>query len=341
MTAILVALLLVPLAQNGTRAPASGDAQAGKALWDGAATQCKNCHGLKGEGAFGPDLAGRQLSVPQFRQAVRKPWGIMPAFTEQQLSDQEIANLVAYFNGLPAAAQPGSWRFDVPAGAPQGQQVLLATVGCGQCHGPTFNGPRANAGGVGADFEWLKKMVYEHTTSMPQHWNLLQETPAVRVRMGNYSRSRLPESVLQEIWRFANDLGLRVPVTGQLSTGSPGADGVTYTLTVQNGGLAGKGLTAEDLTISLAIPAGSSVVKTTGNGYQGVRRDEQAKAEVAVWRLPRIAPKERQSYTITLSRAGTGSDNLKGTVRWTKPAVKTGPADEANIAPPPQQSASR
>src|SRR5438132_5266903 len=71
MNAILVALLLVPLAQNGTRAPASGDAQAGKALWEGAATQCKNCHGLKGEGAFGPDLAGRQLGVPQFRQAVR------------------------------------------------------------------------------------------------------------------------------------------------------------------------------------------------------------------------------------------------------------------------------
>src|SRR5437870_8498464 len=146
MNAILVALLLAPLAQTGTRSPAPGDAQAGKALWDGAATQCKNCHGLKGEGAFGPDLAGRQLGVPQFRQAVRKPWGIMPAFTEQQLSDQEIANLVAYFNGLPAAAQPGPWRFDVPAEAPQGQQVLLATVGCGQCHGPTFNGPRANAG---------------------------------------------------------------------------------------------------------------------------------------------------------------------------------------------------
>ena len=91
MNAILVALLLAPLAQSGTRA---ADAQAGKALWDGPATQCKNCHGLKGEGAFGPDLAGRPLSVPQFRQAVRKPWGIMPAFTEQQLSDQEIANLV-------------------------------------------------------------------------------------------------------------------------------------------------------------------------------------------------------------------------------------------------------
>src|SRR3989442_5066916 len=128
MNAILVALIVVPIDKNGTRGPASGDAQAGKALWEGAATQCKNCHGLKGEGAFGPDLAGRQLSVPQFRQAVRKPWGIMPAFIEQQLSDQEIANLVAYFNGLPAAAQPGSWRFDVPAGATPRQQDLPATV---------------------------------------------------------------------------------------------------------------------------------------------------------------------------------------------------------------------
>src|SRR3989449_10689823 len=130
MNAILVALLLVPLAQNGTRAPASGDAQAGKAIWEGAATQCKNCHGLKGEGAFGPDLAGRQLGVPQFRQAGRKPWGIMPAFTEQQLSDQEIAHLVAYFKSLPAAAQPRPWSVAVPADAPPGPQAALPTVGC-------------------------------------------------------------------------------------------------------------------------------------------------------------------------------------------------------------------
>jgi mono/diheme cytochrome c family protein len=336
MNAIFVAfLLLVPVVQSGTRAPASGDAQAGKALWEGAALSCKFCHGLNGEGAFGPDLAGRQLSVPHFRQAVRKPWGIMPAYTEQQLNDQEISNLVAYFNSLPAVAQPGPWRFEVPAGAPHGQQVALATVGCAQCHGPTLNGPRASAGAVGADFEWFKKMVYEHTTSMPQHWNLVEATPAARLRMGNYSRTRLPESLLQEVWRFANDLGLRVPIAGQLSAGAPGADGVTYTLTVENEGVAGKGLTAEDLTISLAIPAGSSVIKTTGNGYQGVRRDEQVKGEVAVWRLPRIAAKERHTYSITFSRA---ADNLRGTVRWTKPAVKMGSPNETNIAPPPQQS---
>src|SRR5438034_10798221 len=106
MNAILVALLLVPLAQNGTRAPASGDAQAGKGLWEGAATQCKNCYGLKGEGAFGPDLAGRQLSGPQFRQAVRTPWGIMAAVTALQLRRREFGNGRASFNGRPSTAQP-------------------------------------------------------------------------------------------------------------------------------------------------------------------------------------------------------------------------------------------
>jgi hypothetical protein len=44
-----------------------------------------------------------------------------------------------------------------------------------------------------------------------------------------------------------------------------------------------------------------------------------------------MAPKDKQALTITLSRAGTAADNLRGSVRWTKPAVKTGPFDEANI----------
>ena len=70
-------------------------------------------------------------------------------------------------------------------------------------------------------------------------------------------------------------------------------------------------------------------------GYQGVRMDEKAKRNAAVWTVPRMAPKDKQSFTITLSRAGTAADNLRGSVRWTKPTVKTGPFDEANINPAP------
>ena len=89
-----------PPAAGGTQ---SADAsQAGKALWEGTQIQCRNCHGTKGEGAFGPDLAGRAITPAQFRQAVRKPWGIMPTFIESQVSDADLGNLSAYFASLPA-----------------------------------------------------------------------------------------------------------------------------------------------------------------------------------------------------------------------------------------------
>lgn len=335
MRTLLFALLLLPLGQGGAAAQTTGNPQAGKTLWEGPATQCRNCHGNAGEGAFGPDLAGRKLTLAQFGRAVRKPWGIMPAFIESQISDREMADLVAYFDTLPSVAQPGPWRFEVPARAPRGQEILLSTVGCSQCHGPTLNGPRADMGAVDADFEWFKAMVYEHTDAIPKQWALLEEAPPVRVRMGNYTRSRVPESLLMEMWTFARDLGFRVPMAGRLSAGVASASGVTYALDVENIGLRGKGLTAEDLTITLVVPAGTDVVSATGAGYQGVRRDEQAKANVAVWRAPRSAPKDHQKYTITLSRAGTAADNVRGTVSWTKPAVKTGPSDVANIAPAP------
>jgi hypothetical protein len=178
-------------------------------------------------------------------------------------------------------------------------------------------------------------MAYQHTTVMPAQWKILGEQPAVRVRMGNYSPSRIPESVLQEIWAFARDLGLRPFISGNLSAGTAAADGVTYSLNVENVGLPGKGLAAEDLTINVVVPAGATVVKTTGEGYVGVRQDAQLKANVAVWQARRIGPKDRLSYSLTLSRAGTAADNVRGAIRWTKPVVKTGPEDAANIAPAP------
>src|SRR3954453_4365637 len=139
MHRIIIALFLSSFGP-GVALAQSGDAQAGKALWDGPATQCRNCHGTTGQGAFGPDLAGRKLSVAQFTQAVRHPWGIMPAFIESQVSDAEIANLVAWFDSMPANDKPGKWRFEVPANAARGQAIALS-VGCAQCHGPILDGP--------------------------------------------------------------------------------------------------------------------------------------------------------------------------------------------------------
>jgi mono/diheme cytochrome c family protein len=256
----------------------------------------------------------------------------MPAFPENQHSDQELADFYAYFQSLPRVAEPGPWLTPVPANASKGQELMIATFGCAQCHGAALQGPRTNAGAIGADFEWFKGMVYEHTTVMPEHRKLLGAAPG-RVRMGNFSRTRVPERDLEEIWRYLkDDLKFRVPVTSRLTSATSTG---TYNLVVQNGGLAGKGLTAEDITISLSLKPGTKVTNATGAGYQGVRNDPQLKADVAVWQLPRLGPKQDQTYTITIA---SGGGIERGVVRWTKPAPGTGSPDQINVAiqPPPQ-----
>jgi len=152
----VVALLLLPLTQSvatAQNAPA-GNAAQGKTYWESPLTACKNCHGANAEGAFGPDLAGRGLNTGQVARAVRQPWGIMPAFVESQLNDQQAADLAAYFAGMPKPAQPGKWRFEAAAGTPPGQATMI-NVGCGQCHTPLFQGPRGNMGAVNMDFDYF------------------------------------------------------------------------------------------------------------------------------------------------------------------------------------------
>jgi cytochrome c553 len=339
MNRLFVAMLLLPLAQSGASAQtAAGDPAAGKAYWERdapAATACRNCHGLQGQGGFGPDLAGRGLNAAQVKQAVRQPWGIMPAFVESQLNDQQAADLAAYFASLPKPAELGKWRFEVPNGAPPGQATMI-NIGCGQCHGVNLDGPRGNLGAVSADFDYFANLVYNHTTSLPQHRIVLGNN-ATNLDMGNYSRARLSEGMLRQIYFWARDeIGFRVPMQGRIAKGETGPSGITYAVTVANGGLAGKGVIAEGLTVTLTVPTDSQVVAATGTGYQGVHPDEKAKANVAVWKLPRSAPKDEEKLTITLTKAGTATDNLRGNIRWTKPAPKDGPSpDVVNIAPAP------
>jgi hypothetical protein len=258
----------------------------------------------------------------------------MPAYAESQISDRELLDLMAFFRTLPTVEQPGPWRREVRSGDPRGLQVAT-TAGCVQCHNPTFNNGRGVMGAINADFEWFKAIVYNHTAAYPPTRARLGDPPFERLAMGSFSPSRLPESMLQDVWTYITDLGFRPRLQGQLSAGVPSTDGVTYNLAVRNTGIEGRGLTAEDVTVVLAVPPGVTVVKATGEGYQGVRRDEQAKADVAAWRVSRIAPGDRQTYTLTLSRGGTAKENLRGTIRWTKPTVKTGASDAEAIPPAP------
>jgi cytochrome c553 len=339
MRNIWVALLVLPLAQTAASAQTAGDASAGKAYWDRQAprlTDCKDCHGLNGEGGFGPDLAGRGLSAAQIERAARQPWGVMPAFVESQVSAKDAADLAAYFATLPKPATPGKWRTEVPPNAPPGQATLI-NMGCGQCHGATFNGPRGNSfGAYNMDFDGFANLVYNHTTAMPQYRATLGQT-ATNLDMGNFSRSRLTEQQLRQIYFWARDeIGPRAPMAGQVAKGEAGPSGVTYAVTITNNGVQGRGVIAEGLTINLAIPADTDVVAATGAGYQGTHVDDKTKATVATWKLARSAPKDQEKLSITLSKAVTAAANLKGDIHWTRPAPRSGPStDVVNIAGAP------
>ena len=333
-----------------------GKVEAGKAFWQ--AQMCQYCHGVQAEGAWGPDLAGRGLSQAQIKHSLRQPYGLMPAYTEMQVSDQTVADLEAFFGILPKAEQFGPWRWQSPpADAPEGQR-LQSAFGCGQCHEPELAIPRRWLGGVGkdADFAYFSKQIYQHTEKYPQG------------RMGNFSKDRLPEMVLRAIYQFMLDTGLRAPINASLRAGPKTDTNTTYTLTVFNDGVAQRGLDAEELTIFLRIPSGTKFVSATGSGFKGVRPlaqlgiepsiantpgrfdssvtphyPERSRPElsgdVAVWEVPRIAAAEMQTYTLTLSGPtaeiytipgpGPTARVFKGfegsTVYWVKPGVRMGP----------------
>jgi mono/diheme cytochrome c family protein len=313
IAAMAVAVLATPVMAQG-----AGDADQGKALWEGSQTQCRSCHGLKGEGAFGPPLAGRGMTASEFRQAARKPWGIMPAYGESQLSDADLANFAAYFAGLPKPAEPGAWRVPMPDDTAKLGQRTAIQVGCAQCHGATMDIARGILGGTAVSFEQFKRLVYDHVNEMPKLGIAEGNTPGQRLHMGNYNPYRISEQQLKAIYDWTkNDLGFRPYLEARLSS----AGGSDYALKVENAGHKGKGPAAEDFTVHMMLPAGVTVVKAGGDGYKGVREDQGAM--IAEWKLAKVSPEDEKIFTVTLSQAVVPGA-LKGSLTWAKPKPKTG-----------------
>jgi uncharacterized repeat protein (TIGR01451 family) len=347
MKKMFLALILLPLLPGP--AGAQGNADAGRMAWAGNQLACRNCHGAQGQGGFAPDLAGRQLSPEQFKRAVRQPWGVMPAFIDKQISDQTIGDLAAYFGGLPRVAEVGAPRFATVATSPQAQKYIVESYGCANCHQPELRDPRRVLGGEAADvdFDFFAKRVYTHTE--------VYTDPVPR--MGNFSRARVPESVLRDIYKFIkDDLGLLAPIVASMDAGAAADSNTKYTVTLENQGTRGKGLAAETVTINLVLPTGTSVVSNTGDGYQGVKKlmvtippapagrgaapagggapapapapappaaPQQVMADVAVWQVPSIPAGTKQTFSVTLSGAAVPVAGFRGsTVKWLKPELR-------------------
>ena len=317
-----------------------GDIAAGRDRWN--EQECAFCHGIYAQGGYGPDLAGLGLTFEQFKRQVRQPWGAMPRWSEQQLPDQELANLYAYFTSLPRVEKPGvvppglppdlpsrrlganniglPARITAPANAPLGQRYSLNTAGCGQCHGAEHEGQRrmfgsrvdskfpegrdvnqqlrATLGFTGedkdVDYEFFKACIYDHEKVIPQ------------ARMGTYTRARLPEPVVREIYNFMMSLGPLARVEARLSPVQRSGDDFIYTVAVKNEGTA-QGVKPEELSVELVLAPEITVLGAKGEGYQGIHRDPTSDRDVAVWKIPTLGGKEEQRFTLVVR--GPAADN--------------------------------
>jgi cytochrome c6 len=74
----------------------AADVTAGRAVFD---QHCNVCHPGGGEGA-GPAIRGRDLPEDEIRTVVRQGAPGMPAFGENQINEQQLANLVQYIQSL-------------------------------------------------------------------------------------------------------------------------------------------------------------------------------------------------------------------------------------------------
>src|SRR5712691_6555337 len=80
---------------------ADGTAQEGKKIY--AAKGCYQCHGYLGQGGAAGARIGRiALNLAAFQRYVRQPTGHMPPYTAKVMTDEELADVYAFLQSIPA-----------------------------------------------------------------------------------------------------------------------------------------------------------------------------------------------------------------------------------------------
>jgi mono/diheme cytochrome c family protein len=69
---------------------------------------CYQCHGFAGQGGAGPKLAPQPIPYEAFANFVRTSNRQMPPYSEQILSNEDLADIHAYVATLPAPPDPKS-----------------------------------------------------------------------------------------------------------------------------------------------------------------------------------------------------------------------------------------
>jgi ubiquinol-cytochrome c reductase cytochrome c subunit len=82
----------------------AGDAAKGKTAF--VQHGCYQCHGFVGQGGAGAKLAPKPLPEEAFVNFVRTTNRAMPPYSEQILSNEDLADIYAYLASIPAGPDP-------------------------------------------------------------------------------------------------------------------------------------------------------------------------------------------------------------------------------------------
>jgi cytochrome c553 len=168
LPALVATVIAVPAAH--AQDPAAGQKKA---------AMCLGCHGIVGYQASFPQvykvpkIAGQNVgylvtALGEYKSGDRKH-PTMRAIA-QSLSDQDMADLAAYFHRLGGEAGPASVP-DAPEAAPAAVAALIAKGVCASCHGANFDKPINDAyprlAGQYADYLYDSLKAYK-TADHPQ-----------------------------------------------------------------------------------------------------------------------------------------------------------------------------
>ncbi|MEW5960549.1 MAG: cytochrome c [Chloroflexota bacterium] len=128
---LITVLTLTLLTGLSTAVALAQDPANGKVVFEEQVWQCQRCHGLTGEGLFGRPLAGSEKTAQEWIDQVRNPARFMPSFSAEQVSDQQIIDMNAYFTSLP---KPANFTPQMPGPFDNPGQDLMAQKRCIACH---------------------------------------------------------------------------------------------------------------------------------------------------------------------------------------------------------------
>lgn len=320
LVALSAALFLVAGSGSTAQGQALGDAAKGKKAWNSLPLSfvCQSCHGSNGEGAFGPDLAGRTLTVAQWTRQVRKPYGLMPAFATSAISDETIADVAAYMASLPTVPSPGTPRAVTSPGDPVGKQLVI-DKGCAQCH----RGARDLRAGIGENGLTRADVISQIRTAF-----FAAKFAGRGAWMPTFAENQVGADDAAKIADYIFAAGPRVRL--DVSTKATQAGNVvTYAITVTSRSLAG-GMDAGQVFVAGSVPRGATFLGATATPANSFFRGFEAAEtplQAAVWLTERIPPATTSTYSYQVQVGPGVPAAAHAFVHW------LGPSEETVITP--------